>query len=87
MSQPRIVQELVCLSKAHRPDVIFFLKLEKIKIYVESLHYRLRMKNVFTDFVQGKGEGLVWDGQYSLELNKYEEHFIHMYICNRDGTI
>lgn len=88
LGQPRTVQELVCLSKTHRPNVIFISETRKNKEYVESLRYRLGMNNVFTVSVQGKGGGVAvfWDDSYSVELNKYGEHFIDMYVCKEDGS-
>ena len=46
------------------------------------------MKNVFTVSVPGKGGGLAvfWDDLYTLELNKYGDHFIDMYINNGAET-
>ena len=56
--------------------------------YVECLRYRLGMKNMFTISVHGKGGGLAlfWDDLYTLELNKFGEHFIDMYISSGYGT-
>lgn len=88
LGQPWTVQELVCLSKMHRPNVIFLSETRQNKKYVESLRYRLGLKYVYIVSVQGKGGGLAvfWDENYSLELNKFGDHFIDMYISNGDGS-
>ena len=88
LGQPRTVQELVCLSKTHQPNVIFLSETRKNKEYDEGLRYRLGMKNVVTFSAQGKGGGLAvfWDDAYNLELNKYGEHFIDMFICTANGA-
>ena len=88
LGQPRTVQELVCLSKTHQPNVIFLSETRKNKDYVEYLRFRLGMKNVFTVSAQGKGGGLAvfWDDLYTLELNKFGKHFIDMYISSGNGT-
>ena len=72
----------------HRPNVIFLSETRKNKDYVECLRYRMGMKNVFTVAGHGKGGGLAvsWDELYNLELNKYGEHFIDMYICSGNGV-
>src|SRR4051812_30381137 len=44
---------------------------------------------MFLQFLfQGKGGGLAvyWDELHTLELNKFGDHFIDMYICKGDGT-
>ena len=45
------------------------------------------MKNVFTVLGKGKGGGLaiLWDECFSVELNKFGDHFIDVYICKGDG--
>ena len=81
LGQPRTVQELVCLTKTHRPIVIFLWETRKNKDYVELLRYRLGMNNLLNVSSYGKGGWLAvfWDEAYSSELNKYDEHFIVMY--------
>jgi len=71
----------------HRPNVIFLSETRKNKEYVESLRYCLGMNNVFTVSMQGKGGELAvfWDDMYTLELNKFGEHFVDMYVSNADG--
>ena len=88
LGQPRTVQELVCLSKTHQPNVIFLSETRKNKDYVERLRYRLGMSNVFTYSSPGKGGGLAvfWDDSYTIQPNKYGEHFIDMYICTDNGA-
>ena len=54
LGQPRTDQELVCLTKTHRPNVIFLSETRKKK-YVDFLRYRLGMNNVFTISCHGKG--------------------------------
>ena len=78
----------MCLSKTHQPNVIFLSETRKNKEYVEYLRFRLGTKNMFTVSAQGKGGGLAvfWDDVYTLELNKFGEHFIDMYICSANGT-
>ena len=63
----------MCLTKTHRPNVIFLSETRKNKEYVEGLRYRLGMKNVFSFSAKGKGGGLAvfWDDSYNLELNKF----------------
>ena len=45
------------------------------------------MKSVFTVSVKGKGGGLAvfWDECFTMELNKFGDHFIDLYIC-KSGT-
>ena len=68
LGRPRTVQELVCLNKSYRPNVIFLSETRQNKEYVESLRYRLGMKNVFTVSVKGKGGGLAvfWEDRKSV---------------------
>ena len=79
---------MVYLNKSYRPNIIFLSKTRQNKEYVESLRYRLGMKSVFTVSVKGKGGGLAvfWDECFTMELNKFGEHFIDMYISNSDGS-
>ena len=46
------------------------------------------MKNVFSVSGKGKGGGLAifWDDSFSVELNKFGDHFIDLYICKSDGS-
>ena len=78
----------MCLTKTHRPNVIFLSETRKNKEYVELLRYQLGTNNVFTVSGHGKGGCLVvfWDGAYSCELDKYGEHFVDMYVNKGDGT-
>ena len=74
------------LSKTRRPNVIFLSETRKNKEYVESLHNRLGIKNVFIVSVppgKGRGVAVFWDDLYTLELNKYGDILLACTSANK----
>ncbi|PNT70987.1 hypothetical protein BRADI_2g20947v3 [Brachypodium distachyon] len=63
LGRPRTVQDLVRMVHVHQPKIVFLCKTRQKKNVVESLRWRLGLKNVITVCNDTKGGGLAlfWD--------------------------
>ncbi|PNT69987.1 hypothetical protein BRADI_2g04043v3 [Brachypodium distachyon] len=84
IGQPRTVQDLVCLVGVHRPKLLFLCETKQRKEKVESLKWRLGLKNVIVHSEQGKGGGvaLFWDESVIVDLVKLGSRFINVIVSD-----
>ena len=68
----------------NKPKLLFLSETRQKKEYVESLRWRLGLKNVLSFSEKGKGGGLAlfWDESITVELFKLSKRHIDVTVVN-----
>lgn len=84
IGQPRTVQDLCRLVSVHHPKLVFLCETRQKQEKVESLRWRLGLKNVLCHSEQGKGGGvaLFWDESLVVDLVKIGSCLIDVIISD-----
>jgi exonuclease III len=89
LGQPRTVQELERLLRAHRPQLLFLFETRHNKATLDSLHWRLGLKHCVSFIDEGKGGGvaLFWDKSIEVELFKINSRVIDVMIHDQQKNM
>jgi hypothetical protein len=76
LGRPRTVQELVRLVRTHCPKLVFISEAHQQKFFMESICWRIGLRNCLPIAVKGKDGGLVlyWDDSFTADLISFGTH-------------
>jgi hypothetical protein len=77
---PATVQELFCLVQTYKPCLVFVCESRQSKERVENLRFRIGTKECFQVKEKGKGGGLYWTKDITVDLLSFSNHHIDMHI-------
>jgi hypothetical protein len=89
LGQPRTVQDLERLLRAHRPKLLFLSETRHNKVALDSLRWRLGLKHCVSFIDEGKGGGvaLFWDESIDVELLKINSRVIDVMIHDQQKNM
>ena len=82
VGNPRTVQDLLALIKAHNPKLVFLSETLQCENRMRNLRWRLGLKNCIAVQSNNRGDGLLlyYDESLDVHLHSFSNHYIDVSV-------